>query len=361
MVFDIINAMKNVLFSFFSCLTLASFATVTVPVCEVVERADLQVSSYPGRIVPISRVNVVPQVSGEILEVCFQNGAMVKEGDILYRLDPVKYEAAVKNAESKVAESKANAAYAELSYARHQKLLGTRAVSLDAVDNALSLRDSSRAAHVAAQAALTAAKEDLKHCTIVAPISGKIGSTTMTRGNYAKAGGDALVSIVQMSPIRVGFSISNRRFLDLFGGTSGRFGHEAEAALFLANGEPYGRRGKFDYVENTADELTDTIQVYFRYPNDDGLLRPGGVLTVMLSSKIGALRPAVPPTAVLQDLQGAYVWVLDEKNVASRRSIARGELVGDWVFVEKGLKVGERIVADGAHKVKRGMTIEAAK
>ncbi len=347
---------------FFLLLCHAAVAeTIALPVSEVVEKPDMQVSSYPGRVVPIARVNVVPQVSGEILEVCFQNGAMVKEGDVLYRLDPVKYEAAVKNAESKVAESKANASYAELSYERHRKLLGTRAVSLDAVDNALSLRDSSRAAHAAALAALTAAKEDLKHCTIVAPISGKIGSTEMTRGNYAKAGGEALVSIVQMSPIRVMFSVSNRRFLDLFGGRSRRMVHEAEAALFLANGEPFGRRGEFDYVENTADELTDTIQVYFRYPNDDGLLRAGGVLTVTLSSKTGVMRPAVPPAAILQDVQGPYVWVLDEKNVASRRSIARGDLVGDWVFVEKGLKPGERVVADGAHKVKRGMTVEAAK
>ncbi len=328
---------------------------------EVIERSDMRVSSFPGRIVPISRVNIVPQVSGEILEVCFHNGAMVKEGDLLYRLDPVKYEAAVRNAESKVAESKANAAYAELSYQRHRKLLGTRAVSLDAVDNALSLRDSSRAALAAAQAELTAAKDDLKHCTIVAPISGKIGSTTMTRGNYAKAGDETLVSIVQMSPIRVNFSISNRRFLDLFGGVSHRVGNEAEASLVLANGEPFEHRGTFDYVENVADELTDTIQVYFQYPNDDGLLRPGGVLTVTLSSKVGAMRPAVPPTAILQDVQGPYVWVLDANGKAERRSIARGDLIGDWVFVEKGLKAGERIVADGAHKVKRGMTVEAAK
>ncbi len=343
-----------------SLACVAGGASVTVPVCEVVERQDMQVSVYPGRVVPISRVNVVPQVSGEILEVCFKNGAMVKEGDVLYRLDPVKYEAAVKNAEAKVVESKANASYAELSYERHKKLLGTRAVSLDAVDNALSLRDSSKAAYAAAKAELVAAQDDLKHCTIVAPISGKIGSTMMTRGNYAKAGAETLVSIVQMSPIRVSFAISNRRFLDLFGGLSRRMGHEAEASLELANGEPFGRRGKFDYVENLSDETTDTIEAFFQYPNEDGLLRPNGIVTVTLSTKNGAMRPAVPPSALLQDLQGAYVWVLDEKNQAVRRSVARGDLVGDWVFIEKGLKVGERIVADGAHKVKRGMTVEAA-
>lgn len=347
---------------FFALLCKGAFAaTVTLPVAEVVERPDMSVSTFPGRVVPIARVNVVPQVSGEILEVCFENGALVKEGDILYRLDPVKYEAAVKNAESKVAECKANASYAELSYERHKKLLETRAVSVDAVDNALSLRDSSRAAFAAAKADLVAAKDDLQHCTIVAPISGKIGSTAMTRGNYAKAAGDPLVSIVQMSPIRVRFSLSNSRFLSLFGGLSRRLKDESASSVALANGETFTGKGVFEYVENTADELTDTIQVFFQYENPEGTLRPGGTVSVTLSSKKGEMRPAVPPGAVLQDIQGPYVWVLDDRNRAVRRSVARGDLVGDWVLIEKGLKKGERIVADGAHKVKRGMTVEAAK
>ncbi len=341
-------------------MILSLLLAITLPVCEVEERPDLQIIYAPGRIVPLARVNIVPQVSGEILEVCFRNGALVKEGDVLYKLDAARYEAAYKNAQSKVAETKANAAYAELSYERHQKLLGTRAVSEDAVDNALSVRDASRAAYAAAEAALIVAKEDLNRCVIKAPISGKIGTTAMTRGNYAKAGGDPLVSIVQFTPIRVAFSISNSRFLDYFGGMSRRLGAEADASLILANGEPYGQVGQFEYVDNTANELTDTIEVFFKYDNSAGLLRPGGVVTVALESKVGAMRPVVPPAAVLQDVQGAYVWVVTAENQAERRSIARGDLIGDRVVVEKGLKAGERVVAEGAHKVKRGMTIEAA-
>ena len=99
----------------------------------------------------------------------------------------------------------------------------------------------------------------------------------------------------------------------------------------------------------------------YQYENKEGLLRPAGTVSVTLASKKGALRPAVPPTAILQDIQGPYVWVLGEGNRAERRSVARGDLTGDWVLIEKGVKVGERIVADGAHKAKRGMTIEAAK
>ena len=104
----------------FSALILA--AEIVLPIAEVAEHPDFQTSRYPGKVVPIAKVDVVPQVSGEILEVSFSNGQMVGKGDVLYRLDPVKYEAAVRNAESKLAECKANVQYAELSYERHKKL-----------------------------------------------------------------------------------------------------------------------------------------------------------------------------------------------------------------------------------------------
>lgn len=353
--------MKNCILSFcFFVAAAASAAEITLPVYEVVNRPHKEELRLPGRVVPISKVDIVPQVSGEILEVCFENGAIVNEGDTLYKLDPVKYAAAVKNAEAKVSECKANVEYAEQSYKRHKKLQDTRAVSADAIDNALSLRDSSRAAYAAAQADLVYARDNLLHCEIKAPISGKIGSTAMTRGNYAKTGGDPLVTIVQLSPIRVRFSLSNRRFLSVFGGLSRRLRDESTISILLANGEAHQGKGAFDYVENTADELTDTIHVYFQCENSDATLRPGGTVTVNLGSKKGEMMPTVPPSAIMQDVQGPYVWVLDENNVASRRSVARGDLVGDWVFIEKGVKEGERIVANGAHKVKRGMTVKAA-
>ena len=329
-------------------------AALTLPIAEVTEQFDHQTSTYPGRVVPIAQVDVIPQVSGEILEVCFQNGQLVKSGDVLYRLDPVKYQAAVKNAESKLAECRANANYAEVSYARHKKLLDTKAVSLDAVDNALSLRDSTKAALAAAQADLVSAKDDLAHCTIVAPIDGKIGTTTKTKGNYVTAGSLTLVTIVQLSPIRVKFSVSNREILDLLDSGARKHPEDIDIALTLANGTAYPTNGIIEYTENAADETTDSVTVYTRFRNSKMRLVPGGTVAVTLSSKTGVKRPAIVPTAILQDTQGPYVWVVGEGGRVERRAVARGDLVGDWLFIEKGLKVGEKIVADGAHRVRRG-------
>lgn len=336
-------------------------AEIVLPVAEVTEHPDFQTSVYPGKVAPIARVDVVPQVSGEILEVAFSNGQTVEKGAVLYRLDPVKYEAAVRNAESKLAECKANVKYAELSYERHKKLLESRAVSLDAVDNALSQRDSSRAAYAAAQAELVAAKDELKHCTITAPIAGKIGSTAKTEGNYVAAGSLTLVSIVQYDPIRVRFSVSNREVLDLMSDPGGgrRRKDDVSVAVRLANGTEFGDGGAIEYMDNLADDTTDTVTVYARFDNPDRRLVPGGTVSVTLSSKSGVMRPAIPPTAVLQDTQGPYVWVIGADGRAERRTIARGDLVGDWLFVEKGLKAGERVVADGAHRVSRGMSVRA--
>jgi len=354
--------MKNAALTMFAsalAFELAA-ASIRLPVAKVSEVADFQVKTYPGRVVPVAQVNVVPQVSGEILEVGFENGAVVKEGDLLYRLDSVKYEAAVKNAEAKVAESKAAKQYAERSYERHLKLIDTRAVSQDAVDNSLSTRDSARAAFAAAIADLTVARDNLAHCNITAPIAGKIGTTLFTKGNYVTTASGTLVTLVQYSPIRVRFSISNREYLDLFGGSGRRIKAEAVLKLALSNGDEYTEEGAIEYVENSADELTDTLQVFAIFPNASRVLKPNGTVTVTLTTKKGVMRPAIPVTSILQDVKGPYVWVVGSSGVAERRYIARGNITDEWQFVEKGLSVGERIVSEGGHKVRRGMTVEPA-
>lgn len=331
---------------------------IRLPVVEVVDVADFKVKTYPGRVVPVAQVNIVPQVSGEILEVGFENGSVVKEGDVLYVLDSVKYEAAVKSAEAKVAETKALQQYAERNYARHLKLVDSRAVSQDAVDNSLSARDSARAALAAAQADLAEKRDSLDHCRITAPISGKVGTTQYTRGNYVTTSSGTLVTLVQNAPIRVRFSISNRDYLDLFGASGRRIKEEAVLGLSLANGGEYPDPGEVEYVENAGDEQTDTIMVYALFKNESRMLKPGGTVTVTLTSKKGEMRPAIPATAVLQDVRGPYVWVVGEGGEATRRYIARGDISREWQFVEKGLAAGERVVAEGGHKVRPGMKVE---
>lgn len=343
-----------------SCAALDA-AELVLPVAEVRLVPDYRTKACAGRVVPVEKVDVVPQVSGEILEVGFANGAEVKEGDLLYRLDDVKYRAAAANAAAKVEECKAGLSYAELSYARHKQLVASRAVSQDALDNALSARDSARATLAAAESELIRAGDDLKHCRITAPVSGRIGTTAFTKGNYVTPSSGTLVTLVRTSPIRVRFALSNREYLGMFGAEDSRIVSEAEVALQLADDRRFEEKGTVEYVENTADELTDTISVYALFKNDKCVLKPGGVVKTFLSAQKGVPTPAIPPTAALMNTQGPYVWVVDAAGKPSIRHIARGDVVGDWLFVEKGLKVGERVVSQGAHKVTANCTIRAAK
>ena len=337
---------------------ISCILALALPVAGVEEVLDFGARKYPGRVVPVAEVKIVPQVSGEIIEVAFANGANVKKGDLLYRIDPVKYEAAVMNAESKVAELKANLVYAEKSAVRHTDLIQTRAVSQDAHDSALAHRDAARAALATAEAALISARDDLKHCRIVAPITGRVGTTAYTEGNYVTKGGGVLVSLVQTTPIRVTFAIANNDYHDRFRSDSRRIAEDALVALRFMAGESDFATGRVEYVENVSDAQTDTTDVYALFENAQGVLKSGQTVMATLLSTKGTPRAAVPPNAVVQDMQGAFVWVLDKDGVPSKRYVVRGPIVDRRQIVLSGLKVGERFVADGTHRVKAGVRVE---
>ena len=333
-------------------------ATVTLPVGEVKQVADEQAKSFPGRVEAVQRVEVTPEVSGDILEVCFSNGDIVKKGTVLYKLLDVKYKSSFKNAQAKVAECLARKQYAESTLKRHESVK-LNAVSKDAIDNAKSEVAVATAALAAAEADLAVAEYNLKRCQIITPIDGKTGSTRLTRGNPASPA-TPLVTVVQIQPIRVRFSISNGDYLTMFGGRASALKEKGELEVTLANGTAYGEKGAVEYVENVVDESTDTLRVYATFPNVERLLRPGGTVGATLRNKEGVTSPAVPPSAVMQDVQGPYVWVLDAAGKAAKRYIERGRLTPELLFVRSGLKAGERVVTDGTHKVEAGDTVAPA-
>ena len=332
-------------------------AALTLPVAEVKGAVDNQAKTFPAKVVAMQRVDLAPEVSGEILEVCCADGALVKAGDVLFRLNPIKYKSNLKNAQAKVAECKSRKLYADSNFARHEK---TKGVSQDAVDKARSDRDVAASALEAAEAELAVAEYNLAHCEVKAPIAGKVGTVRLTKGNYASPEKGALVTITQITPIRVRFSISNADFLTMFRGRSTNLKEKAAVEVILADGSAFAEKGEIDYTENLADESTDTLRVYARFPNAERVLRPGGTVGVTVRNRDGVLKPSVPPSAVMQDVQGPYVWVLDASGKAEKRHVVRGRMTGDQLFVKEGLSVGERVVIDGTHKVAPGDVVTPA-
>lgn len=305
---------------------------------------------YNGRVAALESVAVVPQVAGEIKAVHFREGAMVKAGDPLYTIDKVKYEAAAASARAGVAQAKANAEYAGKTYVRVKALYDKKVASDDDMDSAVSAKGAADAALAAAEAALVSAEDNLAHCSIKAPIPGRIGLNKATVGNYVATASGALTTIVRSDPVRIAFSMSARDFASVFGGEAG-LKDSYIVKVTLADGTEHPGVPDFDFVENTANASTDTITAYYTLGNGDGALIPGMSVKIRIVEKKPALEVVVPTTAVIHDKAGAFVYVLDAEGVPSRRDIETGGTSHEYEFVKAGLAEGETVVSRGTHKV----------
>ncbi len=328
-----------------------------VAVAPVVEMNDLESRHYTGLIVSKSVVQIVPRVSGEILKVGFSDGSIVKKGQMLYQLDPVQYEAAVKAAEAKILECKARFEYARNSYDRNNSLYSKQAASRDTMENTKSALETSRAAMMAAEAELIRARDNLKNTTITAPIDGYVGVTNFTLGNYLTPSSGTLITIIQIQPVRVRFSISSSDYLSMFGSFE-NLKKTASVRLRLSDGKDYATEGTIELLNNEANKLTDAIQVYATFPNQDFKLLVGSTVQVTMTKKESRKRPAVPPSAVMHESKGSYVYVVGKGNLVEKRYIVSGNSTADWQLVNAGLKKGETVIVEGTHKTMPGAPVE---
>ena len=336
---------------------MPAMPVAVVAVDQVVEMNDLEKRNYTGLIVSKSVVQITPRVSGEILKVGFKDGSLVKKGQVLYKLDPVQYEAAVKGAEAKVAECKARFEYAQNSYKRNSSLYSKQAASRDTMENTKSSLETSRAAVMAAEAELISARDNLKNTTITAPIDGYVGVTNYTLGNYLTPSSGTLVTIIQVQPVRVRFSISSADYLSLFGNFE-NLKKTASVHLQLSDGRDYSTEGTIELLNNEANKMTDTIQVYATFPNQDFKLLVGSTVRVTLSKKQRKLVTAVVPSAVMHESKGSFVYVVGKGNRVEKRFVIPGNSTPDWQLINAGLKKGETVIVQGTHKTMPGAVVE---
>ena len=328
-----------------------------VAVDKVTEMNDLERRNYTGLIVSKSVVQITARVPGEILKVGFADGSIVKKGQVLYKLDPVQYEAAVRGAEAKVAECRARFEYAKNSYSRNSSLYDKKAASRDTMENTKSALETTRAAVMAAEAELISARDNLKYTTITAPISGHVGVTNYTLGNYLTPSSGTLVTIIQIQPVRVRFAISSADYLSMFGSFE-NLKKTASIRLQLSDGKDYPTEGKIELINNEANKMTDAIQVYATFPNQDFKLLVGSTVRVTLTKKQGKKLPAVPPSAVMYDSRGSFVYVLGPGNKVGKRYVILGNSTADWQLINSGLKKGETVIVQGTHKTMPGATVD---
>jgi len=306
---------------------------------------------------PVQEVMVRSEVAGYIDDVHFTEGSFVKEGDLLFTIDQKQYQAMVEVREAELARGKAELDRAE-KFLKRMREANKRSVSQSDLDTAESDQLQAVANMKQAAANLNLAKIDLGYAKVRAPISGRIGVAKVTKGNYVTSASSELARIVQISPIRVVFSMTDRAYLDfraqeLAGTSDGLVAH-----IRLPNGTQLSLLGKKEFDDNVMNAETGTIAVRYLFDNPDGRLVPGGYVNILLGSRQRPMGIRIPQRALLLDPQGSYVLTVNGEGQVGTARVEIGESVeGDFV-VHSGLKAGDRIVVDGVQKARPGMNAQ---
>ncbi len=314
-----------------------------VKVLTVEETSTAVPAEYIARVEPVQEVVIRPEVAGRIEKVHFVEGAVVKEGDLLISIDRASYQAA------------ADAAAAEMVRAkkRFDRLKRADARSVSASDLESAESDTLRA-----EAAFKLATVDLERTEIKAPVGGRIGAAMVKKGNYVTPGGAELARIVQLDPIRVVFSQTDREYLARRRRELAGDADALEARIVLPDGSVIPNVGRKDFDDNAINPATGTIAVRYLFGNADGMLVPGGYVTAQLTPPEGAMGIKIPVRALLVDQEGAYVLTVDEAGTVGVARVEPGDRVGSDIVILAGLTPGSRVVTDGVQKARPGATVQ---
>ncbi|WP_454019435.1 efflux RND transporter periplasmic adaptor subunit [Azospirillum sp. Marseille-Q6669] len=334
--------------------------TVTTEV--VRERDVTPTSEFIGRVQAIQDFEARARVEGFIEQVAFQEGQNVTKDTLLYVIEQAPYQAAVDSAKADLARAQATLREAQRAFQRAQELRTRGNISQADLDQAQAAQETADADIMQTQAKLRQAELNLGYTRVSSPIDGRIGATAMTVGDLVNPSSGPLATVVQLDPIRVVFSVSDRDVLQVQRAAPDLASADAVnrfvPALRLADGSEYEQKGKVSFASNRIDPQTGTIPVYADFANPKGFLLPGQYVTVLIRPAQTERQPVVPVSAIQQDQQGSYVLVLDQQNRAQRRPIEPGPQLDQVIAVPKGVQAGETIIVGGAQKVRPGMIVQ---
>lgn len=333
------------------------------PEVGVIEAAPQTVSlerELVGRLAPFRSADVRARVAGVLLERAYEEGSMVKEGQVLFRIDPAPLQATLSANQASLAQAQATYANAKVAADRARQLAPQNFVSRSDLDNAEAAERSAAAAVQAARAGVASARINLDYATVRAPIPGYAGKQQVTEGALVGEGTATLLTTVdQIDPLYVNFSISVEELDQLRqaqsqGDVALAGQGKAKVQVVLPDGSVYGEAGVLDFSDVVVAPDTGAVSLRARIPNSDRTLMPGTFVTVR--ADLGQRRNAylLPHAAVLRDATAAYVYVVGQDgNVARKNIMVDGARNGQWL-VTGGLAGGDRVVASGVQKVQEG-------
>ena len=282
-------------------------------------------SEFVGHVQAIQSVDVRAQVSGILQRVAFQGGQDVEEGALLYQIEPAQYQAALAAAHAQLLSAQANLVQAQQNLTRQQDLFQRDTAPEATLEQAQAQRDVAQANVFAAQAQVQTAQINLGFTTINSPIAGRLGATKVTAGNLVGPTTGTLATVVQLDPIRVVYSVSERIVVAYKqahpAATQEEVNSRFAPKLRLADGSMFGQTGRLAFVENQVDPNTGTLPVYADFPNPQRVLLPGMLVTAVISPETPPMGFLVPAGAIEQDAQGKFVLVVGPDNKVERRNV----------------------------------------
>jgi membrane fusion protein, multidrug efflux system len=329
---------------------------VPVRVGEVIQKDVPIPISEIGSVEPHSTVAIKAQIGGELIEVGFHEGQDVRRGDLLFRIDPRPYEAALKSAQAQLDRDQVQLKTAQQDVGRYADLVKKDYVTQEEYERIRTNAAALEAAVAADRAAVENATVQLEYCTIRSPIDGRTGKLLVNRGNLVKANADTpLVVINQIDPIYVAFSVPQQELPEI---KARRTTGKLEVRVTIPDGAAQPPPGTLSFIDNTVDNTTGTVLLKATMPNHDRLLWPGQFVTVSLqvSTKPNAL--LVPTEAIQTGQQGPYVYVVKPDLTVESRPVVQDGVYEHETIVAKGVQAGEKVVTDGQIRLVPGATVK---
>lgn len=339
-------------------------AAITVSVVTVAPETLRIVNDLPGRIAPTRIAEVRPRVAGILVERVFKQGTIVREGDVLYRIDPAPFRVRVNSAKATVQRAEATRLLARQQADRQTQLKERDVTTGQLYDRAVAELAQAEADEASARAGLEAAQLDLQYTEVRAPISGRIGRALITEGALVVVGGsESLATIQQLDPVYADFTQSANELLALkraaAANAKAHGGDTAETRLKFDDGSEYAHRGRLLFSEAAVDATTGQITLRGEFPNPEDDLLPGMYVRVQIVQGEQKDALSVPERALQRDPGGqAQLYVIDAQRKAELRNVTPSRLVnGRWI-ISDGLKAGDSVVVQGFQTLAPGAAVD---
>jgi RND family efflux transporter MFP subunit len=341
---------------------------VPVTVATVIDREVTEWDEFTGRLEAVDTVAIRPRVSGYISSVHFDEGAVVRKGQLLFQIDPRPFDAEVDRLRAEQTRAQAVVRRADSEFSRAGRLQAENAIANEEFERRSAFKDEARAQLAAVEAALRAAELNLEFTRVASPISGRAGRAVVTEGNLVSSGpGEAtlLTTVVSLDPIYAYFDADEQIFLRYQGAdrtslATGSRGKPRPVQMALATDEGFPRSGRLDFLDNQLDPATGTIRGRAVFANPGGELTPGLFVRLRLSGGGRHRGVLIQDRAVGTDLGKKFVYVVDDGGVVGYREVTLGPVVDGFRIVQDGLSAGDRIVLNGLQRVRPGVKVAAS-